>query len=56
MARGHGPVLLDLAALQHEIDQRWHVLFIPKLSKKASHMLEPDDERRGKIDSRDQNQ
>ena len=49
-------VLLDLAALQHEIDQRWHILFILKLSKKTSHMLEPDNDRRGKIDSRAQNQ
>jgi hypothetical protein len=32
------------------------MLLILKLSKKASHVLEPDDERRGKIDSRDQNQ
>ena len=50
------PALPDLAALQDAIDQRWHILLISKLSKKASHMLEPDDERRGKIDSRDQNQ
>jgi hypothetical protein len=56
----HGPrpraVFLDLAALQHEIDQRWHILLILDLSKKASHMLEPDDQRRGKVDSRAQNQ
>ena len=49
-------VLLDLAALQQEIDQRWHILLILKLSKKAGHMLEPVDEGCGKIDSRDQNQ
>src|SRR5258708_32111058 len=48
------PALLDLAALQYAIDQRWHILFI--LSKKAGDMLEPDDERRRKIDSPDQNQ
>jgi hypothetical protein len=50
------PALLDLAPLQYAIDQRWHILLISKLSKKASHMLEPGDERRGKIDSCDQNQ
>jgi len=56
----HGPrpwaVVLDLAAPQHEIDKRWHILLIPQLSKEASDMLEPGDERRGKIDARDQNQ
>jgi hypothetical protein len=50
------PALLDLATLQYAIDQRWHILLISKLSKKASHVLEPGDERRWKIDSRDQNQ
>lgn len=49
-------MLLDLAALKHEIDQRWHIVLISKLSKKQSHVLEPGDERRWKIDSRDQNQ
>lgn len=49
-------VLLDRAALQHEIDQRWHILLISKLSKKACHVLEPCDERRRKIESRNQNQ
>ena len=50
------PPVLDLAALQYAIDQRWHILSISQLSKKTSHMLEPGDERRGKIDARDQNQ
>src|SRR5258707_12457754 len=50
------PALQDLTALQYAIDQRWHLLLISKLSKEASHMLEPDHERSGKIDSRNQNQ
>src|SRR5205814_3483598 len=49
-----GAVWLDFAALPHEIGQRSHMLLL--LSKKASDMLEPGDERRGKIDARDQNQ
>ena len=40
--------LPDLAAFQNAIDQRRHILFI--LSEEAGDMLEPGNERRGKID------
>src|SRR5258707_475684 len=49
-------VLRDPAAFRREIDQRRHILLIPRLPKKSSHMLEPDHERPGKINSRAQNQ
>jgi hypothetical protein len=56
--RGSRPraVLPDPATFRDEIGQRWHILLISKLPKKASRALEPGDERRWKIDSRDQNQ
>ena len=50
-ARPRG-VLRDLAAFLHQIDQRLHIPFIPQLSKQTSDVLKPDDERRGKVDSR----
>src|SRR6266436_4744206 len=46
------PALLDLAALQYAIDQRWHIVLISKLSKKASHVLEPRDHLRRQVDPR----
>jgi hypothetical protein len=60
MSTNHGsrpwPALLDFATFQDAVDQRWHVPLISKLSKQAGDVLEPDDEGRGKIDARDQNQ
>ena len=49
------PTLQDLATLQYAIDQRWHILLISKLSKKASHMWNQVTTAR-KIYSRDQYQ
>ncbi len=55
MARGHGRVagILRPCSMRSISDG---ISIDLQLSKKASHVLEPGDERRGKINSRDQNQ